>query len=710
VSADSTVERLDPHVSTRRAPARPPVAVLLFGTPLRRLAAALLTGALLAVLGYWTYAGVRRSVEEVQAASLRAVLGATVATLQAWIDSKRAEAEGWAASPEVADAVLELVAAAGGGAHPAGLRTLPAHARFDRSLAGLLGERETVAYNAVTADGRIVAARAEGHVGARVGESVRADLAPVFGGQSRFIAPRPERERLPDVARPAFARPLVWFAAPVREAGGGVGAALAIGSYADARFTGILSLAWLGDTGSTIDAYAFDQTGLLLTRSRYVALLRSSGLLPPDAATAAFALQLRDPGVDLAAAAPAAGSHADAPFTRLAERALAARGEQDPARRRGTLLEPYRNYAGREVIGAWQWLPEYGIGIAVELARDEAFAPMRYLRTAFWTVFAGLVLAAAAALGTTFFVASLRRDARRLGPYHLEAKIEEGGMATVHRAVHALLKRPTAIKILKPHLASDELIARFEREVRLASRLEHPATVEIYDYGRTPEGTFYYAMEFIDGLTLAQLVEQDGPQPVGRIAHVLSQVCESLREAHGKGLIHRDVKPQNIMLCERGGESDVVKVLDWGLIKDVRAPMERDITVHARLLGTPVYMPPERVRDPGQADPLIDIYGLGAVAYFLVTGQRLFDAPNEFDLQRLVIEVDAPRASAAAPQPVPAALDELIARCLAKDPADRPQSVDELLAVFAALLRETPWTQGAAREWWAAWRAARPQR
>jgi serine/threonine-protein kinase len=251
------------------------------------------------------------------------------------------------------------------------------------------------------------------------------------------------------------------------------------------------------------------------------------------------------------------------------------------------------------------------------------------------------------------------------------------------------------------------LIARFQREVMLTSRLEHPATVEIYDYGLTRDGTFYFAMEYVDGLTLERLVERDGPQPPARVAHILKQVCESLREAHAKGLVHRDVKPPNIMLCERGGESDVVKVLDWGLIKDVRAPMQRDITIHARVLGTPVYMPPERVRDPAQADPLIDIYGLGAVAYFLVTGQRLFDAPNEFDLQRLVIEVDAPRASSVAKQAVPAALDDLIARCLAKDPAARPQHVDELIEVFAALLRDSPWTQDAARAWWQAYRATR---
>jgi serine/threonine-protein kinase len=316
---------------------------------------------------------------------------------------------------------------------------------------------------------------------------------------------------------------------------------------------------------------------------------------------------------------------------------------------------------------------------------------------------AALALAAAAALGalgSTVSIAALRREGGRLGPYHLEGVIEEGGMATVHRAVHALLKRPTAVKILKPHLATDDLIARFEREVMLASRLQHPATVEIFDYGRTRDGTFYFAMEYVDGLTLAQLVDRTGPQPVARVAHVLRQVCESLREAHGKGLVHRDVKPQNIMLAERGGESDVVKVLDWGLIKDVRDEDDPELTKYSRVLGTPAYMPPERVRDPAQADPLVDIYGLGAVAYFLLTGTRLFDAPNDFDLRRLVVEKDAPRVAANAAQPIPPLLDDLIARCLAKDPAARPQSVDELIAVFTALLRETPWTPEQARRWW----------
>jgi serine/threonine-protein kinase len=494
------------------------------------------------------------------------------------------------------------------------------------------------------------------------------------------------------------------FAAPVRAAGGEIVAALAVAVRADGRFARLLAPGGDGDGGAAGDAYAFDGEGTLLTEARYREALRTAGAL---ASGGGFGVRLRDPGRDLVAAPGAVADLAQRPLTRLAAEALAARGAADPGARAGVLLTPYPNYAGRPVVGAWRWLPEHRLGVAVELASTEAYAPLRHFAVAIQVIFGALALALAVALGAAVVLAALRREERRLGPYRLESVIEEGGMATVHRAEHALLKRPTAVKILKPHLASDELIARFEREVTLASRLQHPATVEIFDFGRTRDGTFYYAMEFIDGVNLAQLVERDGAQPVARVAYVLRQVCESLREAHAKGLVHRDVKPQNIMLCERGGESDVVKVLDWGLIKDVRATGTRDITQYARVLGTPAYMAPERVRDPAQADPLVDIWGLGAVAFLLLTGRRLFDAPNDFELQRLILEVDAPRVSAQASQAIPASLDALVERCLAKDPTQRVQRVDDLLEGFDALLREWPWTQEEARRWWRDWPAPR---
>ena len=704
--SDPTIER-GPERGAGRSPSRRSLATIFFGSKEQRVVAVAIVALILAALGWWTYTGVRDSLATTRASYLSAILDAKVAALESWMGLKRAETERWAAVPEVVGAVRALEQAARNGATRAALADSPAQGEFARTLSpAVRADPERVAANAVDRGGLIVAASAPAQIGLGIGSGMRNDLNPVFAGESRFLAPRPERERSADAQQLVFPRPVVWFAAPVRGSEGEIVAALEIGSYADVRFAQIVAPADAGVGGSTTDAYAFDDTGLKLTASRYRDELRGAGLIPPQALSGAFNLRLRDPGVDLRSE-PKPEDLGERPLTELVRRAIAARGASQAAERRGLLLEPYRNYIGREVIGAWQWLPEYRMGIAVEVAASEAFGAMRYLTTALQVIFGLLVLAVAAALASGFSLATAKREERQLGPYRLEAKIEEGGMATVHRAVHALLKRPTAIKILKPHLATDELIARFEREVQLASRLEHPATVEIFDYGRTREGTFYYAMEFIDGLTLAQLVTRDGPQPVPRVAYVLTQVCESLREAHAKGLVHRDVKPQNIMLCERGGEADVVKVLDWGLIKDVRATGTRDITQYGGLVGTPVYMPPERVRNPGQADPLVDVYGLGAVAYFLLTAQRVFDAPNEFDLTRLVIEMDAPRVSQNAKQPVPQVLDDLIARCLAKDPAARPQRVDDLIEVFDRILAAQPWTKSQAMRWWNDFKAAK---
>jgi serine/threonine-protein kinase len=700
VLPEPTVERRDSDAPKGLPRTRRSLAVVFFGTPEQRIEAVAIAVIILAGLGYWTYTGVKRSLEEVRTASLRAVLESKVDTLRVWADARRAEADRWAADPEVVEAVRRLEAQARAGASREALWASPARTQFVTALAPFFVDRDSVAINAVDRQGRIIATRIESHIGARVGASLLADLVPVFKGETRFVSPRPESERIPEVKRSAYDRPIVWFAAPVRGPDGGIIAALELGLHADARFAGLFGLGWLTESESTVEGYAFDDNGLLLTKARYFPQLRDAGLLPPGATTAAFNVRLREPGFELAPGAPPPADLDTRPFTPLVERAIASRNETDTRAHEGVLLEPYRNYAGLEVIGAWRWLPEYGIGIAVEVSRDEAFAPIRYLTVAFQVVFAMLVIAVAAALGSTFSVARLVREKGHLGVYKLEGKIDEGGMATVHRAVHALLRRPTALKILKPHLATDELIARFEREVQLASRLEHPATIEIFDYGRTRDGTFYYAMEYIDGITLAKLVEKDGAQPPSRVAYVLRQVCESLREAHAKGLVHRDIKPANVMLCERGGESDVVKVLDFGLVKDVHATDARDITQYARLLGTPTYMAPERIRNPAEAAPAVDIYAVGAVAFYLLTAKRVFDAPNELELARQVLEVEAPRASSAGRQPIPPALDDLIARCLAKDPLERPQRIEDLMAVFAGVLEAHPWTQEAAERWW----------
>ncbi len=219
------------------------------------------------------------------------------------------------------------------------------------------------------------------------------------------------------------------------------------------------------------------------------------------------------------------------------------------------------------------------------------------------------------------------REARQLGQYLLEEKLGEGGMGVVYRARHAMLRRPTAVKLLPADKSSESTIARFEREVRLTARLAHPNTVTVYDYGRTPEGVFYYAMELLEGANLREVVDVEGPLPPARVLHVLEQVAASLVEAHGIGLIHRDIKPANILLCEIAGAPDVAKVVDFGLVKEVERGGDASLTTAGTLTGTPLYMAPEAITAPETLDARSDLYALGAVGYFLLVGVRRVHRP-----------------------------------------------------------------------------------
>ncbi len=570
-----------------------------------------------------------------------------------------------------------------------------------------------VAANAVDRSGRIIASTLDVSCGLPVEPRREApQLSRVFEGHTQFIRPFAADPRL--VAAQPFlgARPLAWIETPVRDDKGAIVAALGFASYVDTDFENILAAARPGDTG---EAYAFDENGILLSEVRSTQGLRSAGLLPAEGARSpVFRMKVKDPGTELLSGGVPQSRIDEWPLTKPVAAALDAANGSEKANLQGVLLDPYRNYRGAEVIGAWRWLRKERIGIVAEIGIDEAYAPLRYVRFAFAGTMILLVVTTAWAIWSTVTLWRLSRNAgagRRIGAYRLERKLGEGGMANVYLAHHALLKRPTAVKILKRHLATDELLARFEREVQLASSLEHPNTIEIYDFGHTSDGLFYYAMEFLDGLTLDQLVALDAVPPIARTCHIIRQVCAALAEVHGKGLVHRDVKPDNVMLTARGGEHDFVKLLDFGIVKrvesdgtSVRAEAERSLTHQLRLLGTPAYMAPERIGHPSAVDARADVYGVGAVLFYLVTGRPPFDQPDQAALLREVLSVPAPRASSIA-NGTPRALDDLIARCLEKAPSGRPDSVAEIVVVIDAL-DLPPWTPVDAKAWWLRWRSA----
>jgi eukaryotic-like serine/threonine-protein kinase len=287
--------------------------------------------------------------------------------------------------------------------------------------------------------------------------------------------------------------------------------------------------------------------------------------------------------------------------------------------------------------------------------------------------------------------------AKQLGSYTLDRKIGEGGNGVVHLAHHVMLRRPTAIKLVLPELVGKEALARFEKEVQLMSELTHPNTVAVYDYGRSPAGVFYYAMEYLGrGIDLQQLVDKHGAQPGGRVVQILAQVCGALHEAHTKGLIHRDIKPANIILCERGGMPDVAKVVDYGLVKDFAADTGASTQV---VLGTPAYLAPEAVTDPSSVGPAADLYALGCVGYFLLTGKKVFEGKTAVDTcVAHVTKVPTP-PSQVTMLPIDTRLEDIILRCLAKQPAERYASMIELRAALLAV-PGSDWTVTRAREWW----------
>ena len=294
----------------------------------------------------------------------------------------------------------------------------------------------------------------------------------------------------------------------------------------------------------------------------------------------------------------------------------------------------------------------------------------------------------------------LRREAsaaRKLGQYHLDERIGEGGMGEVFRATHALLKRPAAVKLLRPEITGAESIERFEREVQQTSRLSHPNTVAIYDYGRSGDGVFYYVMEYLDGLDLRVLVDTFGPMPPARALFVLRQVCRALAEAHGIGLVHRDVKPGNVFLCSRGGVHDVVKVLDFGLVKDLREA-EASLTQVGAVCGTPEALAPELLQGH-PASPQSDLYALGVLGCFLLTGKPVFEAttPAEFIIAHMQEEPIAPSALT---DGVPEDLERVLMSCLAKDPAARPANATDLRHAFAACAQARDWHEEDALAWW----------
>ncbi len=309
------------------------------------------------------------------------------------------------------------------------------------------------------------------------------------------------------------------------------------------------------------------------------------------------------------------------------------------------------------------------------------------------------VAVSAVVSGVVFGLRRRLKAASEVGQYQLIEPVGSGHMGEVFLARHALLQRPCAVKLLRPERAGRDAIERFEQEARLTCRLTHPSTVAIYDYGWTPDRVFYYVMEFLDGLDLDRLVCEHGPLPPNRAIHVLRQVCGSLAEAHEAGLVHRDVKAANVILCCRGGVPDVAKVVDFGLARSQAAPPETGAE-EGLVLGTPAYLSPEGFASPADVDARSDLYSVGVLAFVLLTGELPFTGADMVSMcgQHMMRAPDRP--SERLGRPLPADLEALLLACLAKAPEDRPASAAELDEALAACADAGSWTRADAAAWW----------
>jgi hypothetical protein len=537
------------------------------------------------------------------------------------------------------------------------------------------------------------------NVGAMNGEYIGKKLLP---HDSEFIAralsgktiiSRPFRTELPLPDETGLLQQglaTMFAATPIRGSDGSVVGILALLIKPEKAFTHILSVGRPGGSGET---YAFDAKGRLISPSRFDDHLKRIGLLDNKPNVRAYLnIEIRDPGGNLLKGFRPSSSRSEQPLTHMAKSATS--GED------GLNVDGYRDYRGVPVIGAWTWLGEYGFGVTTELDVSEAFRSVKVLRTVFAILFGLLILASLIVLFSTTIISRLRHRMERLGQYTLERKLGKGGMGTVYLARHTMLRRPTALKILRPVDSSEETISRFEKEVQITSQLLHLNTIRIYDYGRTRDGTFYYAMQYLPGINLGRLVAKTGPLPEGRIIYILLQVCGSLYEAHTVGLIHRDIKPENVIIYHISGTYDIVKVCDFGLVKSLSGPLTDGDKSGNIIAGTPQYLAPEAIEDPQNIDARADIYALGALAFFLLTGRDVFEGKTAEEICRKQIKEMPERPSKRLDRSVSKDFEDLVLLCLEKDPDRRPNDIPALVKKLRACKDAEDWTEEKRKTWW----------
>ena len=510
-------------------------------------------------------------------------------------------------------------------------------------------------------------------------------------GSSSVELPRPTAETISEKYPMELDEQFAMFIVPVfspDDADVVIGAMMIRSPHFVDELEDLLSKTVLRDSNS----YLLDDRGAIATKAKDLQeILKLPFFSDQRRDRGAAFVEARDPGGNILANY--------VPFEDKSEWSWTKPGKAISQTKSGIDVNGYRDYRGRDVVGAWHWIEPLNRLLVLEIPKEEAFKNHIFIDRAFKLLY-GIPILISLAIGAL----SLRRafrgielTNRSLGSYILREKIGEGGLGIVYRAEHKLLGRTAAIKLIKEPLVNSGSIKRFEREVRMAAKLSHPNTVSIYDFGMSKDGLLFCAMELVDGVNLAHFITYDPTISLDRCLWILRQICGAIEEAHEIGLIHRDIKPQNIMICRKGQMIDLVKVVDFGLAKTMADNVARDVTATRVLIGAPGFIAPERLETPWIADPRVDIFAFGVLGVYLITGKVPILGVTHDSLMQLL---NMGRFSEIASDAKFNEFVRLLAQCIAPDSNDRPRSMSEIGAKLAGLAVFFPWSETQAEIWW----------
>jgi len=694
ISIDTTPKKIQPY-RKRVSKKSQRILKLLFGNKFKIATTLTIISLFILGVGVVTKISVKKALIDIRHNELSNMINSNQLTMNVWIEEQKKLVEILSKAPRVTNRINYLATTYGFGkdGNTDTIWNDQVHNELNNFLEPILQSEGIPLFSVLDKTGYRIATNKREDLGQSINREDLSYIANVFSdNEITFTHPTLHHFQEYNSSKTSNNIPLTWIDAPIHDSTGKIIATLGLAYFANEGFSKFLDILKTGQEG---ESYAFDRQGLLVSNSRFERVLKDAGIIEENQ-NPILNVTLRNPQVNLKTCNHPPENYSSLPLTiPIAE--VLAKADSDSIIET-IITEPYLNYIGEEVIGAAIWLPNYNFGIVTEIPTCEAYAALYYLNWVFIILIAILFSLAIYSTLSSFSLFKIRdKSAQKIGPYFIKEQIGEGGMGEVYLAEHQLLKRPTAIKKLKKTAENSANNNRFEREVLLASKLTHPNTIQIYDFGRTDDESFYFAMEYLKGINLSQLSDISGIVCPERVTYILLQVCYSLKEAHHLGLIHRDIKPQNIMICNLGDMYDVVKVLDFGLVKDIESQTDESLTNVFEIGGTPMYMSPERLTAPQLVDYRTDIYSVGVLAYFLLTAQKPFlTGVTDFDLMNQVInEVPLEIKS----KQIPKNFSKLIMQCMEKDPTNRPADMEKLIALLEEI-NTNQWNQQKAKDWW----------